>query len=83
MLRNCLYCQVPFEPKKPKQKFCSDKHRVYYNRQQSKPVSFPPPEAETPKKVKKKAISVDQPPPGLIGIDLAIWKAQQKEKQKS
>jgi hypothetical protein len=32
MLRNCLFCKIEFEPKKPKAKYCSAKCRVYGNR---------------------------------------------------
>lgn len=34
-MRKCLYskCDVDFEPKKPKQKFCCAIHRVYYSRE--------------------------------------------------
>src|SRR5690242_297111 len=32
MKRNCLYCGNEFEPNKPKQKFCSPIHRVYWHR---------------------------------------------------
>jgi predicted nucleic acid-binding Zn ribbon protein len=34
-MKKCLYskCGKEFEPNKPKQKFCSDKCRVYWNRQ--------------------------------------------------
>lgn len=31
-MKNCLHCKNDFEPKKPKQIFCSDKCRVYSNR---------------------------------------------------
>jgi len=56
MLRNCLYCGVEFEPKKPKAKFCSDKHRVYYSRQQSKPVNFAEVKEAVQKGPEKKAL---------------------------
>lgn len=37
-MRKCEYskCGKYFEPNKPKQRFCSDVHRVYYNREQKK-----------------------------------------------
>jgi hypothetical protein len=39
-MKRCLYskCGAEFEPNKPKQKFCSDIHRVYYSRENSKKV---------------------------------------------
>lgn len=77
MLRNCLYCGEEFEPAKPKQKFCCDKHRVYYNR--GKVHIHPLTEDEVEQK-KEPAAKEIQPPPGLTGIDLAIWKAEQKQK---
>lgn len=32
-MKNCLFCGEPFEAQKPKQKFCSNKCRVYFNRE--------------------------------------------------
>lgn len=33
-MKLCLFCEKEFFPNKPKQKFCSDKCRVYFNREQ-------------------------------------------------
>lgn len=40
-MKTCLRegCSNEFEPNKPKQKFCSDKCRVYYGRQKAKKIS--------------------------------------------
>lgn len=32
-MKQCLFCNNDFNPTKPKQKFCSDKCRVYFNRE--------------------------------------------------
>jgi hypothetical protein len=36
LIKNCLFCGKPFRPRKPKAKFCCDKHRVYYSRKLKK-----------------------------------------------
>lgn len=80
MKKICQHCGKEFEPGKPFAKFCSAKCRVYYNRGLAK-WKFPfssgsPPTTTTPVENKPSP----QPPPGLTGIDLAIWKAEQKQK---
>jgi hypothetical protein len=37
-MKECLYCKKEFEPKKPKQLFCSDKHRTYFHRAKKRAV---------------------------------------------
>jgi predicted GIY-YIG superfamily endonuclease len=39
-MKSCLYCNTEFEPKKPKAKFCSDKCRVYFNREDKMDAGF-------------------------------------------
>ena len=36
-MKKCLYCKNDFEPNRPKQKYCSDKCRVYFSRANPKP----------------------------------------------
>jgi len=36
--KTCLYCGEEMESKTAKKRFCSDLHRVYYNREKNKPI---------------------------------------------
>lgn len=89
------------ESKTTKKRFCSDKCRVYWNRENPNGVVISPIELEKKiKEAKKKPIeevfdakpitysyfdkkpqimllnSNPEPPAGLTGIDLAIWKSE-------
>lgn len=97
MLRNCLFCGVGFEPKKPAAKFCSAKHRVYYSRRkaqeeasgvgQKEDSKKVPPKQEVPKTEGKAVVEQSEfmgvkIPEGLTGIKLAVWKNEIKIKAK-
>jgi tRNA(Ile2) C34 agmatinyltransferase TiaS len=72
----CKYCDKDLESKTTRKEFCSSKCRVYWNRDQKVEASLPvKPIAPKPS---KKEIA---PPANLKGIDLAIWKAEQKAKK--
>ena len=72
----CKNCHEEFEAKRKTARFCSDLCRVTFNR---KKVHGP----GEPFVIVAAKKSKEQPPPGLKGIDLAIWKAEQKAKQKA
>lgn len=78
----CKYCDKDLESKTTRKEFCSSKCRVYWNRDQQaekqKPVKTEPSKSIPPKPSKKETTA----PANLKGIDLAIWKAEQKQKSK-
>jgi hypothetical protein len=86
-VKRCLYskCGKEFEPKKPKQKFCSAIHRVYYNRENQ-------PKKEDGRKNngnhqnfaggKQKAEAEEQVPEFKNDIEKKFWEMKQKSKTK-
>ena len=86
----CIYCNQEMESKTTKKRFCSDKCRVYWNRENPNGVIISPIElnnrlkskenvSKTEDKPKIEEIPVQNektPPNGLKGIDLAIWKSE-------
>jgi hypothetical protein len=76
----CKYCQKDLEARTTRKEFCSSKCRVYWNRDQQAGKGAT---VEQPKPIPAKPSEKEhEPPPGLKGIDLSIWKAEQKEKSK-
>lgn len=76
----CKYCGSDLESKTTRKEFCSSKCRVYWNRDQKAAQQKEPPapvQKAVPAKPSKKETSA---PANLKGIDLAIWKAEQKSK---
>jgi len=85
-MKKCLYCNVEFTPKNPKGKFCSDNHRVYWNRQ-NKPASPGPIEIQ-PKGQQKVIPTVgkisleeikSRCPAELTGLDRSAWISQKRQ----
>lgn len=78
----CKYCGSDLESKTTRKEFCSSKCRVYWNRDraapQQKELLMPVPKVVSAKPSKKETPA----PANLKGIDLAIWKAEQKAKNK-
>jgi hypothetical protein len=90
-LKKCEYvaCGVEFAPRKPKQRFCCDKHRVYANRGSAKKDAPRPPikpkATVTEEKAEDAAIPKNMADlrrlcPYEGGIDRAIWISEQKSK---
>jgi len=81
-MKKCLYCGNDFEPTKPKQIYCSSKHRTYAFRKTKKKLSK---KSESKKEIplqpksKWKVTEVLKPPPGLTVNQQILWKAQQKK----
>lgn len=77
----CKYCDKDLESKTTRKEFCSSKCRVYWNRDQraakQKPVKIEPQKSIPPKRSKKETA----PPTNLKGIELSIWKSEQKDKK--
>lgn len=81
-------CQKEFEPNKPKQKFCSDKCRVYHSREnKGKPAAVLPSKIAV---VVKKSLAPGSPknleelkklcPPELTGFERSAWIAENRQK---
>ena len=83
---NCLYCGEKMESLTAKKSFCSVKCRVYFNRANKTSEMAPNFGVSNPKsgnvtELQKKSVELTlnqqpQPPDGLRGIDLVIWKAE-------
>lgn len=88
---NCIYCNQKMESQTSKKRFCSDKCRVYWHRKHPKGNVISPLELASKLEDIKKEVKVSvikeevlespkndqlEPPVGLSGIDLAIWKAE-------
>ena len=83
---NCLYCGEKMESKTAKKSFCSVKCRVYFNRANKISEITPnlgvsKPKSNNVTKLHKKPVELtlngqSEPPEGLVGIDLAIWKSE-------
>jgi predicted nucleic acid-binding Zn ribbon protein len=83
---NCLYCGEKMESLTAKKRFCSEKCRVYFNRSNKTGkttaiLGVSKPKADNVTKLIKKPVELalngqEQPPEGLAGIDLAIWKSE-------
>jgi hypothetical protein len=84
-MKECLRCKKTFEPKKPKAKFCSDKCRVYYAREQSTGMPIVPKKAKpvvaSKKQVKAEAIIIKDvpevviPTPSIAALNMIISNA--------
>jgi endogenous inhibitor of DNA gyrase (YacG/DUF329 family) len=70
----CDNCATEFEGQRKTVRFCSDLCRVQFNRKRT--IVVPTPIAQKIIDKHKEGF----PPAGLTGIDLAIWKAEQKAK---
>jgi hypothetical protein len=83
---NCLYCGEKMESLTAKKSFCSVKCRVYFNRtnktsQIAPNLGVSKPKAGNITELHKKPLELaingqPEPPEGLVGIDLAIWKSE-------
>lgn len=74
----CEYCGADLQAKTTRKKFCSSKCRVYANREGNHVVVSSP----ATRVIKQKPTSqLQNSPTGLKGIELAIWRAEQKSKQ--
>jgi hypothetical protein len=85
---NCIYCGEKMESITAKKKYCSDKCKLYFNREKNiikrgPPFkNMPPYDRNSPKSEvgsKLEQIPVENhktPPKGLKGIDLIIWKSE-------
>lgn len=83
---NCLYCGEKMESITAKKKYCSNKCRLYYNRERNvlevpKQVDNIKPEQVVTKKVEvlESPKNRPNPPINLKGLDLAIWKSENWE----
>lgn len=83
---NCLYCGEKMESITAKKKYCSNKCRLYYNRERNvlevpKQVDNIKPEQVVTKKkeVLESPKNRPNPPINLKGLDLAIWKSENWE----
>lgn len=84
----CKNCQKEFEGKTSRAAFCSDKCRVYWNRKQhptkeitpNEVVNEPPMLGDFTKQSERKWQLKErpQPPEGLAGLALRIWKDNHK-----
>jgi tRNA(Ile2) C34 agmatinyltransferase TiaS len=77
----CIYCGERMESVTAKKKYCSDKCRVYFNREYPNGKTISPVElasklADKPKVLEIPVENQKTPPIGLKGIDLTIWKAE-------
>ena len=83
---NCEYCGEKMESKTAKKRFCSEKCRVYFNRSNKKSeitaiLGVSKPKTTNITELHKKPVELTlkgqpEPPEGLVGIDLAIWKSE-------
>jgi hypothetical protein len=85
-IENCLYCGEKMESITAKKKYCSNKCRLYYNRERNvlevpKQVDNIKPEQVVAKKaeVLESPKNRPNPPINLKGLDLAIWKSENWE----
>ncbi len=85
-IENCLYCGEKMESITAKKKYCSNKCRLYYNRERNvlevpKQVDNIKPEQVVIKKVEvlESPKNRPNPPINLKGLDLAIWKSENWE----
>jgi ribosomal protein L24E len=85
-IENCLYCGEKMESITAKKKYCSNKCRLYYNRERNvlvvpKQVDNIKPEQVVAKKVEvlESPKNRPNPPINLKGLDLAIWKSENWE----
>lgn len=93
-MANCLNCgkEVAQTPGRRPRQYCDDNCRQKKWQADHKKVT-PPSDTEIKaaaaaknRKAEEKEAQAEKkidPPPGLTGIDLTIWKAEQKAKQKS
>lgn len=77
----CIYCGERMESLTAKKKYCSDKCRVYFNREYPKGKTISPVELASKLEDNAKVVEIPienhkTPPEGLKGIDLTIWKAE-------
>lgn len=83
---NCLYCGEKMESLTAKKSFCSVKCRVYFNRSNkngkiASNLDVSKPKANNVTIYHKKPVELalngqPEPPKGLVGIDLTIWKSE-------
>lgn len=83
---NCLYCGEKMESLTAKKSFCSARCRVYFNRANKTGEIAPNLGVSKPKpdnviKLHKNSVELTlngqpEPPKGLVGIDLSIWKSE-------
>jgi len=85
---NCIYCGEKMESITAKKKYCSDKCKLYFNREKNVIKRGPPfknmppydrnsPKSEVGSKLEQILVENHKTPPmGLKGIDLIIWKSE-------
>ena len=83
---NCLYCGEKMESLTAKKSFCSARCRVYFNRANkmgeiAPNLGFSKTKPDNVTKLYKNSAELTlngqpEPPEGLVGIDLAIWKSE-------